>query len=168
MKDFLRRRRSPGRGGRPRNGWREAGTLRRFLRGRRSASGSYCVSGLAETASIWDKLRFMILIPPCVCTYRNKFFRSIQFLCKKAGIGAKKGDIESLYFTYTEKKHCVYPRNLWNFGYDRLKIFYIYNSDGISLENREIQACKHTFLDIRAQKICIYTNGLQFPVPEGL
>ena len=66
-----------------------------------------------------------------------------------------------MYFPYTEKALRI-SKNLRNFGYDRPKIFYIYNSDGFSLENREIQACKHTFLDIRTQKICIYTNGLQF------
>ena len=61
---------------------------------------------------------------------------------KKAGIRAKKSMYHSCIF-HIQKKTPRISKNLRNFGYDRLKIFYIYNSDGFSLENREIQACKH-------------------------
>ncbi len=61
---------------------------------------------------------------------------------------------------HIQKKTLRISRNLWNFGHGRLEIFYIYNSDGISLKRGKFQACQRTFWDIRTQKICICPNGL--------
>ena len=60
-----------------------------------------------------------------------------------------------------QKKAPRISKNLRNFGHDRLKIFYIYNSYGISLKNEEFLARQRTFWDIRTQKIYICTNSRQ-------
>ena len=60
-----------------------------------------------------------------------------------------------------QKKAPRISKNLRNFEHDRLKISYIYNSDGISLKNGKFLARQRTFWDIRTQKIYICTNSRQ-------